>query len=375
MAKTPILDLEEALTEPTLPWLPTLIGLALGLVLGAVLILADQGRLPNWHWPAFNALLLVPALYVGIAVHELGHLVAGRLVGLEAGGISVGAFVFAKSGSKWVVQFDRRRWISGFFKPLTSNPDFHLSRFACMVAGGPVASLVLTVVCRIVSVRYDSGAWDWVGTLFWASLLLLILSGAPYSSGLNKSDGGRLWQIVRHSQQARRWAAVLGVQSEEAKGLRPHEWNLQLFNQILDVGPSASEFLYCQLLAYYRRLDESREADALEHLERALASSARVGKPLRHVLFLEAASASAIIRKCPTQARSWFERACKLRKPESTDVVEAGIAMCEGRYEEAAEHWKTAIERVARRGLDSGLIRFAKGKWATYEAACKGHQG
>jgi hypothetical protein len=111
---------------------------------------------------------------------------------------------------------------------------------------------------------------------------------------------------------------------------------LQLFNEILDVGSSASEFLYCKLLAYYRRLDEGCEVDALKHLEGVLASSARVGKPLRHALFLEAASASAIIRKRPMQARRWFERACKLQKPESSDVVEAAIAMCEGRYEEDA---------------------------------------
>ena len=375
MSETPILDLEEAPPERVLPWLPKLIGLSLGLAIGAVLILEDQGRLPNWHWPACNGLMVLPALYVAIAIHELGHLIAGRIVGLDAGGISVGALVFTKSGKNWVVRFDRRMGIGGFFKPLTTSLDFHPSRFACFVAGGPLASLVVSVVCGIVSIRYGSGAWDWVGTLFWVSLLLLILSAAPYSSGLNKSDGGRLWQIIFHPQQARRWGAIVAIQSEEAKSLRPREWNLQLFNEILDVGSSASEFLYCQLLAYYRRLDEGCEVDALKHLEGVLASSARVGKRLRHALFLEAASASAIIRKRPIQARRWFERACKLQKPESPDVVEAAIAMCEGRYEEAAASWKTAIERLTRKRLDSGLIRFAKGKWAMYEAVCRAHQG
>jgi hypothetical protein len=265
-------------------------------------------------------------------------------------------------------------WFGGFFKPLTSSADYQLSRFAWLVAGGPIATLVLVVVCGTISVRRD-GLWNWVGTLFWASFLLLILGGIPYSSGLNKSDAARLWQLIHHPRQARNWVAVLALQSEEAKGLRPREWNPERFNQILDVGPSASEYLYCQLLAYYRRLDEDRKVDALEHLEKLLAHSARAGKPLRQALFLEAASASAMMRKSPIQARRWLDCACELRKPESTDAVEASIAMCEGRYEEAASLWKRARERLAQRRLDSGLSRFAQEKWATYEAECGGHRG
>jgi hypothetical protein len=107
------------------------------------------------------------------------------------------------------------------------------------------------------------------------------------------------------------------------------------------------------------------------HLENALARSAHAGKPLRCALFLEAACASANLRKQAAQARRWRQRACKLRKPESLDVVEAGIAMCEKRYEEAVRHWEAARAHVVRRRLDSGLIRFAKEKWAEYESICR----
>jgi hypothetical protein len=131
------------------------------------------------------------------------------------------------------------------------------------------------------------------------------------------------------------------------------------------------EFLSCQFLAYYRYFDEGAETRALDHLENALAKSDRAGIALRHALFLEAASASAIIRKQAVQARTWRERACKLRKPESLDVVDGAIAMCDGRYQEAAQHWEAAQADVERRRLDSGLIRFAKEKWAEFESICK----
>jgi len=339
------------------------------------LILADQKRLPQWHWPAFNALLLFPALYVVFAFHEIGHFIAGRLVGLAAGGISVGPFAFAKSGEKWRFRFDRRGCIlGGFFMPLTTA-DVPPIRYAWLVAGGPLASIALTVLFGLIYIQYGDGAWRCIGSLFWTSLFSVIISLIPVSSGLNKSDGARLWQLLRYPERARCWMALLALQTENANGLRPHEWNRPMLEQILTTDASASEYLYSQLLVLYWKLDEGLEAEALEHLEILLAKSARVGKALRQALFVEAASASALIRKRAGQARVWRERACKLRKPESLDALDAGIAMCEGRYEEAVQHWEAAKAHVARRKLDSGLVRFATGKWAEFEAACIAARG
>jgi hypothetical protein len=371
LSSTPILDLEEAPPKPPGSWPARLIGVIIGLVISAILILADQNSLPQWHWPAFNGLLLFPALYVVFALHEIGHFVAGKLVGLDAGGISVGPFAFAKSGKNWRFRFDWRTCIiGGFFTPLTTV-DVPPLRYVWLVAGGPLASIVLTVLFGLICAQYGSGAWSWIGSLFWTSLFSVIISLIPVSSGLNKSDGARLWQLLRYPERARSWMALLALQTDNTKGLRPREWNRQLFEQILTTDASASEYLHSQLLAFYRRLDEGLETQALVHLEIVLARSARVGKVLRHALFLEAASTSALICKRAVQARSWRERACKLRKPESLDVVDAGIAMCEGRYEEAAQHWEAARAHVVRRKLDSGLIRFVTEKWAEYEAVCR----
>jgi hypothetical protein len=374
LSATPILDLEQPPPQPSKTWRPKVIGFILGFILTFILILAGQDRLPRRYWPQCSLLLLIPALYVAIAIHEAGHLIAGKIVGLDLGGISVGAFTFAKSGKNWVFRFDRRQWLGGFFKPL-AGAEFHSSQLALCVAWGPLVSLLLTIGCGFICARYGSGEWYWIGSVFWASLFILLTSAIPFSAGLSKSDGARLWQLLRYPERAHSWIALLDIQTEEAKGVRPHEWRLQTFKQILAIDASANEFLYCQLLAYYRRLDEGREVEALGHLENALAKSANAQVALRQALFLEAACSSAIIRMQASQAHSWRERACKLRKPESLDVVDAAIAMCEGRYQEAVPLWETARARVVRRKLDSGLIRFAKDKWAEYEAVCRAAEG
>jgi hypothetical protein len=166
--------------------------------------------------------------------------------------------------------------------------------------------------------------------------------------------------------------ALLGVQSEEAHGLRPREWSPGLCDAMMQVDRAGTEYVGSELMTFYRRVDEGSDDEALTHLEHALAGSARSGKMVRHVLFLEAAFSSARVRKDAAQAREWYARASKLRKPASGAAVQAVIAMCEDRYAEALEHWTAARARVDLRGLDSGLVRFAKARWAEMEAECEG---
>jgi hypothetical protein len=246
--------------------------------------------------------------------------------------------------------------------------------FAWSVAGGPVVSLALTGLCVVMQARHGDGAWQWIGTLDWAAMCTVVLSAVPFSVGPHKSDGARLWQLIRRPKEARPLMALLGIQTEEARGLRPREWNQQLFEEMLRMERSAGEYSYCQLLAFYRRFDEGSEAEALQHLENALAGSAHAGAEMRYPLFLEAICASALIRKRAEQARAWRERAVRLRKSKFMFAADAATAMCEGRPEEALRQWAAARARVDRLRLDSGLIRFAKAKWAECEAECRAAQ-
>jgi hypothetical protein len=376
VSATPILDLvEQAPPKPGFFWVPVLIGVVIGLALPSISIFGRWNMSPSWRWPGFSALLALPALYVGIAVHEIGHLITGRLAGLDVGGISIGAFVFVKSGDKWIFRFDHRRWLGGFLMPLTLGRDSRVSQHVWSVAGGPFASFALAALSDRIWTRFGDGAWDWTGTLLWASVFLAAVSVMPCSAGVEKSDCARMWQLIRRPKEARFSMTLVAIQTEIAKGTRPRDWSRETFGEVLAIDDSAAEYVWGQLLVYYRELDEGRDEAALDHLEKALRQSGRAGKALRHGLFLEAAWASAGVRGRAAQARTWYERACKLQRPDSAAAVEAAIAMCEGRYEEAERYWREARAYVDRRKLDSGLARFAKERWARFEAACRTARG
>jgi hypothetical protein len=169
--------------------------------------------------------------------------------------------------------------------------------------------------------------------------------------------------------------ALWALQSEETRGVLPRNWDPELVRQMLVADPSSGEYPYIQLLAFYRLADEKNQQVALEHLENALAKSARCSKVLRQCIFLEAAFSSALWRKNALQARTWLARAGQVREPLSTGGVEAAIAICEKRYDDAVRLLDTAAVRIERRKLDSGLARFAKEKPAEHKEFCVNAQG
>lgn len=152
--------------------------------------------------PRLNFLLIFPALYVAVAVHELGHLLAGRIVGMKPGGLVIGGFSIVKSGRHHSVRFDYRRIMGGGMAMfLTTKNRVGPNQFAWAVAGGPLASLALTAVFGAVLLLHSDYSGGWTNILFWVSLLGMS-SLIPASAGVNKSDGARLWELLRHPDRA-----------------------------------------------------------------------------------------------------------------------------------------------------------------------------
>jgi hypothetical protein len=143
---------------------------------------------------------------------------------------------------------------------------------------------------------------------------------------------------------------------------------------MLRMSPAAPEYFYCQLLAFYRRRDEGNTPGALSHLENVLSASADSSRTIRHACFAEAARACALVHHDAGKARTWLERAVRLRQSEPTASAEAAIAACEQRYGDAIRLHESTRDWLLGEKLDSGITRFEMQKVAEYQRKCRAAQ-
>jgi len=321
--------------------------------------------------PAFNHWLWLPAIYVGIVVHELGHVVSAQFAGIQAGGIGVGGLTIFKSGRRWRFGFEFARLFGGVFIPLPARSVSRPAQYGWMVAGGPLATVLFAAIVEIAVLRFGGGDLGWRSSLIWADLMLLALVLLPERS----SDAANLFLLWRDPIQSRSRIAMLQIRAENVAGVQPRAWNPWIFEEMLRISPSMPEYFYCQLLAFCRRRDEGKTQEALGHLESALSASAESSNALRQLCFVEAACACALVHKNIEAARTWLQRAQHLHKPESNDLAEAAIAVCERRYDDALRLYGSARDRLVRARLDSGIARFEVRKIVEYLRKCEAALG
>lgn len=111
-------------------------------------------------YPIYYKLLLLPiaflVIFMVLAIHELGHTLAGILVGFEFRMITVGPFMLRKEPSETNPNQIRFRWNTrlnamGGLALCLPKTEHHLrSNFIKFVAGGPLASLLLALLAGVV---------------------------------------------------------------------------------------------------------------------------------------------------------------------------------------------------------------------------------
>jgi hypothetical protein len=318
--------------------------------------IANQ-NLVDWLLPLLPLLL---ALMLAIVVHEGGHALAGRLVGLWLYQCKIGPLVLTRTRRGVRLSLSKHRWSGGHVISCPLDDRSLRRRYGVFAAGGPLASLVLTMLAGWLARDFLTSCvtggdpflclpypdpFNERMPSFWMLLLLstvsvstvaFISTAIPYALKDQTSDGFKVLTALRSGPASECALLFWQIACYRLRGVRPREWPAAAVLRAVTLADTPSRRCNASIYAYCRALDSGDVASAGVYLDAALAS---VTPPERvqPTLALEAAFFEARYRFNLPAAQFWQSQG-KGSRFEALMQARAGAAMllAEGRAQEAA---------------------------------------
>lgn len=299
--------------------------------------------------------LLGIALFPVVAIHELGHITAGLIVGLQFKRLVVGPLMITASPQG--LKFSLYRDFS--FGGLTGMGIRRLgrlrSKLAIQVAGGPFASLISGLVGAVV-IRYGLiGSINFIVQAVEVFVVMSIFAGllnlAPFwlRNGL-ASDGKKLLWLLTSKEKTCRWIYILALQMQLDSGVRPKDMKSTWIARACAVRDESPFELSVLWIAYVAAQDQEQTEQAAQRLEACLQQFAVASPQYRNLLLMEAAIFQAWNRENLEKADIWHARACESGRSDPLNLTRLDISMnwARRRYDEALSAWQKGFDQIER---------------------------
>jgi len=306
------------------------------------------------------------AFLVMIAVHEVGHLLAGTLARFRPLLLIVGPVKLERTSSGWRPGLNRVFPLSGGLAGSTPEGTRRLrERMTVLIAGGPVASIAsgLAVFAALAASGFtrqttlsgvEAVAFLLAFVFVTGSLGIGCVALVPGQGHGFLSDGARILRFLRKGPGVDGEVAILGIVGASMGGQRPRDWDPGLVTQALHLDPATPFGASARILAYAHALDCGDIARARDHLTAAIDNQDVLPVMSRPALMLQAATFEAIYDRDPVSARRRLEQAHggTLVSPHARPLAEGAILAAEGnaRAAELLDKASSELPRAIDRG-------------------------
>ena len=379
---TPILD-SAVLPKPARRkrLVSTIWGVLLGLLFAAMLIYDDQH---NRRSPAADYMVLFYfAVIMGVVVvHEVGHLLAGWIVGFRFSRISIGPLCLKIEHGRLKVEGRGRLTGAAGYAGMHVNSVRRLRRrLLIFTLGGPTANLLsFAVMIALLDYSAPGAPNNWLALparLFaQISLIIGLVNLVPFSVGALFSDGARIAMLFRSRARTRRWMSIAAIGDQNQKGVRPRQFRRTWLNAASSLHDGSVDDVAGNLLAYAAANDGKDEPIAALRLERCLELMHLLGPSTQNVISLEAAVFSSWFRKNPVIAQKWFEHVKKLKAITPLQRIRVDVALLCGReeFELALPRWQEGLAFISKLPAAPTQKRLLEG-WLEWQEQIRQRQG
>lgn len=300
-------------------------------------------------------LLTCPA---SIAVHEIGHFIAGRLVRFQAVCIRVWPFTIYLQGPKLLFQVSVRPLVPlGFVQAVPKGLNWFRIRWAAFIFGGPCASIFVGLALIVPAAllpdptsysifpklnpllrELDFHACSGFTLAVLLNLLLGLMTLTPRSKpeGGYHSDGTYLIDCLLGHPRLKCLQAQFRLTADLRAGIRPRHWDPAAARQLASGADGSIVDISARQLAYYHAKDQGQIERARQMLNEALAWLMKYRSVSMPGLTVEGAYMAGFHQRDAKTARHLLQLAGTAGVEMQTRLrAEAAVALAEGKFAEA----------------------------------------
>ncbi|MFL5733870.1 MAG: hypothetical protein ACJ78Q_11785 [Chloroflexia bacterium] len=286
-------------------------------------------------------LVWVPFLLLEVVAHEMGHLLAGKLVGFRFVFCTIGPFKFTSTGRGLALGYNEN-WmtVAGSAASIPEHPRHARQRELARIAGGPIASLLLGGMALALAASTGGLPHRLCELAAITSLFSFGANMLPFKSGGSLSDGARIKMLLSSKGAGDRYCAIVALVGASKRGQRPRDWNHEWSTRATGLADGSLDDIAGNHLAYYAAVDANDMAGAEAHMERALAASegAHIPHRVRWTILVDAAFFLAYFRGDAPTARALLTAAGDARTSHDRFIqlrAEAAALLAEGKLAQA----------------------------------------
>lgn len=356
------------------PWKAVVVALVLGGLGGLVGYYVGSLLKSNFHLQAFGPsgggekalflLLAFFAIWVVIAIHELGHLGAGIAQGFRVALYTAG-FLGVRGTSRGIQFFFNRQFntmgglAATFPERLESGPALR-RKFVRIVAAGPLASLLLCVVALLVwyvlfqnmgdapSLFARANAFFWLVTGGMSGFIFLATM-IPSRAGGFMSDGARLLSLLDKGEKGLYEETTLSVMVLMGAGKLPGEYPVDLLERLKSRSPDSLLGLNGHFMVFLHHLDRGETTQALPYAQTVEANIAAIPEAfqshyLKDVVFYYAffAQDTDAAHTCWNSIQKQAER----NADSATFRAKAALALLDGDTAAASQLVQKGLDKI-----------------------------
>lgn len=296
------------------------LGGAIGFIAAKAGLKVPKASLPDWTGAALIILFIPIAIFV-VAFHEGGHALAGVGVRFDFRMYVVGPFMWEKQKSGWHFKWNRNVNTAGGMVVCLPPDSINLkNRFMIFAAGGPMASLVLTMLSyagfKVLNngIATGSETLQFISFLFgfigFFSFVIFLATAIPFHAGGFSSDGARVWRFMKGGETSRFEILILKIISGSASGIRPRLLDVNELQEAVSLAVKLKSpykvYLYSYL--YQVALDQDDFIQAEIYLQKYIDKADQIPDGIRNSVWLEAAFFYAYAKDDQEKAISFWNR-------------------------------------------------------------------